>query len=156
MKLKRFKEPPVFNNDNLHRIAISNLRDHERRVIRWWLKKYNQPLKPLEEHTIEELVIEMLEDYYEAHPQEIERFMSHDAGLLEWDGTMSDSHEKRMEKVWKKKPQVDLGKFQDEKELSEEEEAEILANLGRNLPGSKGPKPKEEKVEQSLEFEDTF
>jgi len=154
--LKRNRTPQVFNNDNLHRIAISNLRDHERRVIRWWVKKYNQPLKPLEEHTIEELVIEMLEDYYDSHPQEVERFLSREAGIQDWDGTMPEEYEKRMAKRWKKKPQVNLDQFKDEKELSEEEEAEILANLGRNLPGSTGPKPKEEKIDPTLEFEETF
>lgn len=154
--LKRYRAPQVFNNDNLHRIAISNLRDHERRIIRWWVKKYNQPVKPLEEHTIEELVIEMLEDYYETNPQEIEKFLSHDAGVQDWDGTMPDEHESRMKKVWAKKPQVDLSAFKDEHALTEEEEAEILANLGRNLPGSTGPQPKKEKIEQTLEFEETF
>lgn len=156
MLIKRYREPPTFNNDNLHRIAISNLSDNERKIARWWSKKYSQPLKSFEEHTIEELVVEMLEDYYEEKPQEIERFLSHDAGIQDWDGTMSEEYERKMKKRLAKKPQVDLSKFQDEKELTEEEEAAILDNLGRNLPGSSGPKPKEEKVEQSLEFEDTF
>ena len=85
-----------FTNDNLHRIAIAGLQDHERRTIRWWCKKYRTPIKPLEDHTIEELMVEMLEDYYDNNPAEIERFyesLGRESGLIDWDGRMPKEYE---------------------------------------------------------------
>ena len=92
------------NNRNLHRIAISNLQDHEKRIVRWWCNKYKVPVKPLEDHTMEELLVEMLEDYYERHPQEIERFYDEESAQQEigWDGRMSDQYESDMKKRLKK------------------------------------------------------
>ena len=166
----KIKYPPAllrvegFNNDNLHRIAISNLQDHERQVFRWWCKKYRTPQKPLGEHTIEELMIEMLEDYYERHPQEIERFLDNTAQEPEWDGSTSPEYEAqiraRLEKI-NKKMGVDIKKFQSDVELSEVEVRNILDNLGKDLPGSRNmTKRKGEKNQAVLgnddEFEESF
>lgn len=131
--------PERLNNHNLHLVAISNLRDPERQVQRWWTKKYKQPLKPFEEHCTEELLVEMLEDHYERHPDEAERYLS----MVElsydedWDGEMPEEYEREIQKRLKKAPKVDLSKYQSDEELSEEEEKELLENLGRNLPKSK-------------------
>jgi len=148
-------------NDNLHRIAISNLQDHERRAIRWWCKKYRTPLKPLEDHTIEELIVEMLEDHYEARPSEIERFFESlliEQGGETWNGKMSDEYERQMQQRLKKLKPVDISKYQSEEKLSAEEEAKILENLGRDLPKSRqltmrGNSPP---ALGDGEFEDTF
>lgn len=140
------KKPPSHrqepNNKNLHRIAISNLRDHERRIVRWWCNKYKIPSKPLEDHTIEELLIEMLEDHYERHPQEIERFMDEEVSVQEigWDGKMSDQHEAEMQKRFKRineKNKVDVSKYISDTPLTEAEEKKIMDGLGMNLPKSK-------------------
>lgn len=150
-------------NDNLHRIAISNLRDHERTVIRWWCKKYQTPVKPLEDHTIEELTIEMLEDYYEARPEEIERFfdsLKMEAGELDWDGRMPDEYEKAMKKKLdrlNKKRGVNLEKYQSDEQLTDEEVRDLLANVGKSLPKSKTlTKKGSEPPVLGDEFDDTF
>lgn len=152
-------------NDNLHRIAISNLQDHERRTIRWWCKKYRTPLKPLEEHTIEELVIEMLEDYYDEKPEEILRFQESllvESGETLWDGRMSGEYEKQVGARLKKlnaKRGIDISKYQSEDELSNDEVQNILDNVGRDLPKSRALTKKGVVTPPSLgdgEFEDEF
>jgi hypothetical protein len=132
-----------WDNTNLHRIAISNLSDGERKIARWWCKKYSTPLKSFGDHTIEELIIEMLEDFYEARPEEIERFhASLDAVAAEeenWDGSMPDDYERsikdRIQKI-NERNRVDLSKYQSENITTSIEDDEILENLGRNLPKS--------------------
>ena len=135
----------AYNNDNLHLIAISNLNDPERRIIRWWSKKYKSPQKPLEEHTIEELIIEMLEDYYDNNVTEASRFLE---GIESrtyryedvWDGTMPDDYQRNVVaglKGFYNKNRVDLAKYQSDEELTPEQEEEIVNNLGKNLPRSK-------------------
>ena len=141
-----------WSNDNLHRIAISNLSDNERVLVRWWCKKYQTPQKSLNEHTWEELYIEMLEDYYSEHPEQAERFMN-SVEIEEWDGRTSPEHEAQMRARLKRiNENVDLKKYQSDVELSEEEEKQILENLGRNLPKSRMAA----KAESDLEFEDNF
>ena len=131
-------QAPTFNHDNLHRIAISNLNDSRRRQERWWAKKYG-PLKQYDEHTDEEIWIEMLEDFYEAHPVEIQRFLDseHVRKVGEWDGRVSNDHEKAMKAYWDKKKKIDISAFQSDENLTPEQEAKILADLGMNLPKSK-------------------
>jgi hypothetical protein len=149
-----------FNNDNLHRIAISNLQDHERQVIRWWCKKYRTPQKPFGEHTIEELIVEMLEDYYERNPQEIGKFVTRTLQEPEWDGTMSPEYEaeiqKRLERI-NRRNGIDISKFQSDENLSDEEAQNIIDNLGRNLPRSTMVTKKDEADTISEdEFEESF
>jgi hypothetical protein len=126
---------------NLHCIAISNLDDPSKRIERWWKKKYRTPLRAFDEHTHEELSIEMIEDFYEKHPEEKERFwVGLDAAEEEWQGETSEEYERQMQERLKKlgvKNRVDLTRFKSEKLLSEDEEEKLLANVGRNLPGSK-------------------
>lgn len=128
----------VVNNDNLHRIAISNLSDPERQLARWWTKKYKQPLRSYQEHTLEELMLERLEDYYEANPTEIERFAASQFVDEEWDGTMPEEHERevlaRIAKI-DARNRVDIAKYQGP-DVSDEEAEKILASLGLNLPKS--------------------
>lgn len=127
----------AFNNDNLHRIAISNLEDGERGLERWWERKFSKPLKEFHDYTYEELVIAQIEDYYSHNPHEIKKFEMLAERQAEWDGTMPAEHEREMRKRWSKKKQFDLSQWQDEKPLTEEEEKRILADLGKRLPGSK-------------------
>jgi hypothetical protein len=129
-----------FNNDNLHRIAISNLRDGERAIRRWWDRKY-QPSRSFEDSTIEEHLIEMLEDFYERNPDDVGKFESQEE---HWDGRMPEKYEKDIQSRLKKRRQIDLARYQDKAPLTEEEEKKILDSLGQNLPGSKD------------EFEDEF
>jgi len=124
------------NDENFHRIAISNLSDPERRIIRWWVGKYKTPEKPLLDHTIEELYIEMLEDYYEKHPEEAKKFLN-SVEEDTWDGTMSPEYEARIQKRLKKKKPVDITKYQSKVELTPEQEKAIIDGLGTNLPKSK-------------------
>jgi|GEM_PF-7120878 len=129
---------PDFTNDNLHRIAISNLQDGQRDLERWWAKKYGTPKKAYDEHILEELLIEKFEDYYSQNPDEIARFEDLVAKGKEddWDGAMSAEHEAGIAKWLSKKKKVDLSKYQSNDELTEEDEKKILDSLGFNLPKS--------------------
>lgn len=145
------------NNDNLHRIAISNLKDEERRIMRWWSWKYRTPLKPLGEHTIEELIVEMLEDWYSKHPQEAERFLDL-VDAEEWNGETTPEYEAEIQRKLKKinaKNKVDISKFQTTEEMSDDQYHEMLKNLGRDLPGSKKQREAVLGVSEA-EFEDAF
>lgn len=144
-----------WSDENLRRIAISNLSRGERRLIRWWCNKYKTPEKPLMQHTLEEIAIEMYEDYYEARPEEARQFMAA-LEVEDWDGTMSPEYEaqiqKRLEKI-NKRNKVDLSKYQNlDEEITPEQEEMILSSLGRNLPKSRATKPKESDLEFSDEF----
>jgi len=147
-----------FNNDNLHLIAISNLSDGERSLERWWERKYKSAPKAYEDHTLEELLVQMYEDYYEHNPQEIGKFMSRSAP--EWDGTMPAEHEARMKRRYAEKQKDILKRFQTDKgEISAEEEKRILENLGRNLPNSKFERDlggEKRSVKGGDEFEEDF
>jgi len=148
------------SQDNLHLIAISNLADFERQVIRYWCKKYKVPRKPLGDHTIEELYIEMLEDYYERKPGEAERFKEsirlQEVG--DWDGKMSLEYEKEMQDYWKKKNPVNIEKYQSEEDFDEEDEKHLMENLGMSLPKSKMSRSGSKKIALlgDEEFEDAF
>jgi hypothetical protein len=123
---------------------------------RWWRKKYRTPPKPYDDYTWEELLIEMLEDYYENHPQEAERFLA-GAFEIEWDGRTSAVYEKQLKEKNKKffeRNKVDLTKWQTKKEVTDEEEKSILENLGRKLPGS--IKETKGTLGSGGEFEDDF
>jgi len=145
------------NQDNLHLIAISNLKDFERQTIRWWCKKYRTPQKPLGDHTLEELYIEKLEDYYESRPEEAQRFLEsvYSGERDDWGGFISEEYEAKMEEFWKKKKPVDLSKYQGGKELTEKEEKELIANLGKNLKKSSVKKGKIPTLGDD-EFEDIY
>jgi len=113
-------------------------------------------LKPLNEHTQEELIIEMLEDYYEKNPAEKDKFLKAvSQPLLEekWDGKMSDEYEREMQKRFARKPLVDDSRFKSNEVLTPEQERDILDNLGRNLPGSKRVI---NQTKRSDEFEEEF
>lgn len=136
-RLQRLFSSQELKNTNLHLVAISNLQNHERRVIRWWCKKYRTPEKPLGDHTMEELLVEYLEDYYENNPKEIQKLLnSIIAETSEWDGSVSADYESSMQKRLSKIKKVDLSKWQSDEELSPEQEEDIIASLGRNLKKS--------------------
>lgn len=150
------------NNYNLHRIAISNLQSAERQIERWWCKKYKRPLKEYDEHTIEELMIEMLEDYYDKNPQEAKKFLNVAIQEDDWDGSTSPEYEAeiqaRLRKI-NKRNRVDISKYQTPNEnVSDEQFEEILRNVGRNLPKSKVSEKKEDGslIIESDEFDDAF
>jgi hypothetical protein len=125
----------LVNNDNLHRIAISNLEDQEKSLVRWWCDHYRQPPKPLDDYTVEELYIERLEHYYSKKPERIKEFLDREA--KEWDGGFDDETEKEIARFSKGKT-VDLTKYQkDSSDLSDEAAQRIIDNLGMHLPGSK-------------------
>ena len=145
-----------YSPDNLHLIAISNLKDSARRLERWWRKKYKVPAKQFEDHIEEELLVEMLEDFYEANPAEIERFLfSLDAKVsVGWDGSVSEEHEIRMQKKFKNDGLI--AKYQSDEILTPEEEQKILDSLGMNLPKSKQVKQGEKPEVVGGEFDETF
>lgn len=133
---------PYFNHDNLHRIAISNLDNGRRRQERWFSKKYQKPLKEYEDHHEEELWIEMLEDFYDAHPVEIHRFMEAESARTNdgWDGRMSSEYEKQIKQKLQRineRNGVDISKYQSGEKLTQAQEEKILADLGMNLPKSR-------------------
>ncbi len=158
LKINRLFENIEVNSDNFHRIAISNLENPRRKIERWWAKKYG-PHKKYEEHTLEELVIEYLEDFYENNPEEITKFLNNEQAQEDWDGQLSPEQEASMQRVWKKKKQIDLSKYKSDIELSEEEEKQLIENLGRNLPPKQvvtKVKDNGEKVLGDEEFDDNF
>lgn len=133
-KIRRlFKDVDYDDVDNLHLIAISNIQDTQRRLERWWEKKYRTPMRPYNEHTTEELYVEFLEDYYDRNPEEVEKFLNSLKNEPEWDGKMDAEYERQMQARWKKKKQIDLTQFQSDKQLTEEEEQAIIDNLGAGL-----------------------
>lgn len=114
------------NDSNVHRIAISNLQRTERKLERWWAAKYGIPTKPYQEHTIEELLIEYLEDYYEQNPKEVAAFETKDDN---WQGEMPAEYEEEIQDRLKKinaKNKVDVSKYQTDSVLSSEEEKKVL------------------------------
>ena len=130
------------NVDNLHRIAIANLEDGERRLQRWWAEKYCKPMKSYEEHRVEELTVELLEDFYEKHPEEIQKFLEKEVSEedLEWDGSMPAEYERqikrRLDKI-NQKNETKLSKYKSDVTLTEAEEKELLDGLGRDLKKSR-------------------
>lgn len=145
IKLKRSSQRLV-NADNLHRVAISNLKDQERSLTRWWCKKYRTPPKPLEDYTLEEIFVEHLEDFYERDPRAAQSFARSVRKEEEWDGTSSLETERELQARWAKinkrkgiDPAKTLAKYQTEsdKEMTSEEFDRIMATVGKNLPGSK-------------------
>lgn len=140
--------------DNLHRIAISNIEDNfEASAARWWERKFRQPLKAYEDHTIEELAIKMFEDFYDRNPNEIEKFKKGEVVEDEWDGTIDPEHEARVKEKLRKideRNRVDIRRYQSEKELSEEEERKILESVGKKKLSPSSPTIGED------EFEDEF
>ena len=149
------------DSDSLHLAAIANLKDNERILERWWCKKYKKPLKDFADHVYEELFVEMLEDYYEANPAEIEKFITsrNDQVASEWHGETSDEYESqikgRLEKI-NKRLGVDISKYQDDEELTPEQEQEILDNLGKDLPKNNIKPNKGEVVLGKEEFDEEF
>ena len=142
---KPWSPPTDPTTANLHRIAIANLDDNERMLKRWWTKKYGQPEKPLTDYTMEELLVEHLEDFYEKNPDEIKRFEQRQgtaAADEEWDGSLPPEVEERAKRVFeharKKRggKKVDLEKFRSNDEVSDAEAAKIFDSIGRRLPGS--------------------
>jgi hypothetical protein len=125
------------STDFLHLVAIDNLKDENRIIEKWWRKKYQRPAKDFEDHTREELFIEMLEDYYDDRPAEIERFLFNLNARIEvdWDGKVSEDHELRMKRRFANESLID--KYRTDKELTAKEEKDLLDNLGKDLPKSK-------------------
>ena len=127
--LSEMLQGKMLNNDNLHRVAISNIQNTERRLIRWWCNRYKQPPKPLEEYTLEELMIEQLEEYYINNPEKIDEFKGLvDSSVDDWDGTISPELE---EMIRSKANKVDISKYQTEndKNLSDEEVEKITRSV---------------------------
>ena len=136
--LSEMLKDKIKNNDNLHRIAISNLRNDEKRLIRWWCNHYRTPPKPLDDYTLEEIFIEQLENHYLKHPDEMINFLPSPIEVDDWDGEFSEETEKQLAKMWSrvKTKKVDLSRYQ-KGDVSDEEAEEIISNLGKNLPNSK-------------------
>lgn len=173
VRLKRPAPPRLVDSSNLHRIAISNLNDRERSLTRWWSKKYKTPVKPLEEHTEEEIYLEHLEDYYERSPKAVDEFFSKQSARQEvhepeWTGELSPEAERELQARWarvnaKRKNPVSLAKYQTpgDENMSDEEVKKIIDSLGKNLPGSRTVKNFEaDSISAPTlgedEFEDTF
>lgn len=147
------------NNDNLHRIAISNLSDPERRLQRWWERKFRSPLKAYDDYTYEELLVCMLEDFYENNPSEMDKFSaSHITTESDWDGGMPEEYESQIQKSLKgffNKNKVDLTKYQSEEEEEDYEDVsdeDILNDLRIKIP-SKSPRSSEKEMEFEEDFE---
>jgi hypothetical protein len=163
LSLSKLLEDLKPSNDNLHRIAISNIADGDRQLERWWQKKYKTSIKHYNDYTREELIIEMLEDFYDNNKTEIDRFYDsiekeQIAKQGEWDGRTSPEYEAEIQKRLSKFKKIDLSAFQSEKdkELTAEEEDAILDSLGRNLPKSKKTKEKGIPALGSDEFDEEF
>ena len=143
------------SNDNLHYIAIDNIKDDSLLLRKWWHKKYKIPPKPLDEYTYEELLIEQLEDYYLGDSSRIEAFLnSVGKGEDSWDGEIAPEIEMVLENR-KRKSKGKIKKYQTDEDISEEDFNKMMDNVGYELPNSK------RLVEQGSglddeEFEETF
>lgn len=143
----------LVNNDNLHLIAISNLKSDEKQLIRWWCDHYRQPQKALDDYTFEELFIEQLEHYYSKNPDKVSEFFSRRKPEEEWDGQFDEKTEKEIQRRLKKRPQVDISKYQSDRVVSDEEADRIIASVGKSLPGSKirhSPRITEDEFEEQF------
>jgi hypothetical protein len=163
LNFHKLLEGVKLSNDNLHRIAISNIVHGERTLERWWQKKYKTSIKHFDDCTREELIIEMLEDFYDNNRTEIDRFYDSLereklASFKEWDGKTDDEYEIEIQKRLSKFKKIDLSAFQSDKdrELTEEEEASIFNSLGRNLPKSTKKEEKSLLTLGSDEFDEEF
>lgn len=150
------------DNDNIHRIAITNSRDPERSLQAWWRKKYRIPPKDLDDYTAEELLLEYLEDYYRRHPEEADKFQDSATRRLEdgWDGKPDPEMEKLVIERLKKNKVFDpaiIEKYRTpgDENLSDDEIKEIFDSLGRDLPGSK-TKTVLDNGDELEEFSDVF
>jgi len=147
---------------NLHLIAISNLQDPNRALVRFMMRKYKTPPKPIMDYTAEEIRIEMLEDYYERNPQEAEKLMDsiRQASLNPQyevqEEKVSAEYEKELKLKNKKffeRNTFDLSKWKDDRELTKAEEEEIIANLGKDKIK---PTVQKSSFVSEDEFEDVF
>jgi ABC-type nitrate/sulfonate/bicarbonate transport system substrate-binding protein len=125
-------------------------------------KKYKTPPKPIMDYTAEEIRLEMLEDYYERHPQEAERLLDsvrrRSSFVSANSEEMSEEYDKAIKKTYAKffkRNTFDLSRFKDDRELTPEEEEEIIANLGRKVPSKKLPSLSQGLISED-EFEDEF
>jgi len=120
-----------YNEDNFHRIAISNLSDSRKKMQRWWENKYQTYSKSFEDHTEEEIYILMLEEYYDTNPSQIERFWE-SVGSDEWDGETDAEYEREIKQRLKniKGANVDISRFQSEKEV----DVDIMESLRSSFP----------------------
>jgi len=157
------------NNDNLHRIAISNLNDEEYKLKKWWHNKYKVPPKPLDDLTIEEVYLDYLEDWYSKDPRRVEDFYRQTQDFDDWDGELDDATEQRIAARWAKiKEHHDDGdvlaryRTKGDEDLDDEKVDAILRDLGKNLPGSQaGLSNSSNLTSRSIvadgdEFEDVF
>lgn len=158
VSLQRELENRLINDNNIHRIAISNIKDPKIQLERWWRKKYRIPPKDFEEYTSEELYLEYYEDYYDRYPEKIEEFLAGGIDDEEWDGTHDDPELeaailKRLTKLNLANPDI-IKKYQTpgDENMSDEKFQDILNNLGKKLPGSK----KKVKKKDNEEFEDNY
>jgi hypothetical protein len=157
------------DNNNLHRIAISNLNDEEYKLKKWWHNKYKVSPKPLDELTIEEVYIDYLEDWYAKDPSRVEDFYRQSQDFDDWDGELDEVTEQKIAARWAKiKEHHDDGdvlaryRTDGDKDLSDVQVDAILRDLGKNLPGSQAGLSKssnltpESIIAESGEFEDLF
>lgn len=136
--LRNLSDKVSYNEDNFHRIAISNLSVTQKVIERWWEEKFQTPLKEYEDHTEEELYIKMLEDHYYNNPAEVDRFwqsLSYD----DWTGETDEEYEKGIrERLERVAPKIDISKYQSEKEVSEDDLMEELRRQTPTKPNTMG------------------
>lgn len=132
-----------YNDNNFHRIAISNLNTPSRQIERWWEDKFQKPSKAFEDYTEEELYIMMLEDYYEKNPKEADRFMGHSDE--DWDGEIDSEHERAMQdRIEDIQKPYDLSRWQSNDDY---DEVDLVKDLEKSFPSLD---------KDEGEFEETF
>jgi len=100
-------------------------------IERWWENKYRTPLKAYEDHTEEELYVKMLEDYYDRNPSEIDRFWG-SLAQDNWDGETDADYEREIkERLKSVSKEVDISKWQSDKDYSEDD---VMDELRRQFP----------------------
>lgn len=139
---------------NYHKIAIANLEDNELQLRRWWHEKYNIPPKPLDDYRIEELYVEMLEDFYSENPRQLAEMKDKITfqNEPEWDGETTEEYEAAMA-PWFEKNKIDISEFQSDEELTSEQEQAIIDSLGK--PGPPAVIENHQQFEDD-EFEETY
>lgn len=117
--------------ENLKRIAASNLDDLERIVVRSWCNRYRRPPTDplLRRYTLEELVIEHFEEYYDKNPDKVQDVAAKD----DWDGSVSDEHEREVQAKLKKLGHIDssvIDRYKSDEKISSSDEKSILEEIG--------------------------
>lgn len=145
------------DDQQYHRIAVSNLDDPVHALERHWRERYRVPARGLSDYTLEELYVEFLEDYYAVHPKEADALrlaMAAEEPVVSvtrdaegWDGRLPDAVEQERQAYWRRRQEqrpylkVDLEQFRSTEEMTPEKARGYFERVGRGGAAVKSPAP---------------